>query len=93
MTFANDTVTEQDLIRLEVIAQRTIDRLTAAQDAARRIRDAAQAAQTRRLTDENLAKIKTESLRLASSLFFARENGDLVTDIVGKIDKHREGQS
>ena len=91
--FANDQVTEHALIRLEDNAQRTIDKLTAAQDAARRIRDTAQAAQSRKLTDENLAKIKTESLQLASSLFFARENGDLVTDIVITLDKHRAGQS
>lgn len=91
--FTNDTVTEQALGRLAENAHHTAQRLTGALEAARNVRDTAWAAQARGLRDEDLNTIKVESLRMASSLGFAKDHGDIVTDAVIKIGKHREGQS
>ena len=95
MTFANDTVTEQALIRLNENAAHTIRHLTDALDAARNVQRAAQAASagTRALRDDDMTKISAESLRMASSLHFADNHAGLVTGIIGKIHAHREGQS
>jgi hypothetical protein len=92
MTSANDTVTEQALIRLANSAQHTIDSLSEALIAARRVRDHAKAAQTRLLDDSDMGAIMGESLRMNSSLSFAMDHGGLVTSVIGKIDAHREGQ-
>jgi len=93
MTFPNDQVTEGALSRITSNAQCAADRLNEALTAAKRVRDYAKAAQTRPLRDSDLNGIKAESLSMASALFFAREHGDIVTNAVIKIDKHREGRS
>jgi hypothetical protein len=84
-TFANDQATELALGRLAGNARLTVARLTEALEAAGKVRDEAEDAAVHGLSKDNLSRIRSEALKLASASFFAREHGDLVTNIAGKL--------